>query len=324
MNNNDNLISKYEKAELIETQKFKAPPGYDCFYFQCKDSNKLRVTIWNKGSLKGSIMLQSGRTEFTEKYFEVVSEFINRGYCVAMMDWRGQGKSSRVSKNPNVGHVNSFRDYDNDLNEVLSEIYTLQCPKPWVGMGHSMGGCLIASNAANNDYFESIILCSPMLSIRMPFVMKIFVLIFGILSKLGFQQIEIRKPDYSIKSGWGLEDFNENSLTSDIKRYKRSHDLVQQDYQLGVGGLTIGWIFEGLKRTLMIKYGDWMGRIKKPTLLVNATRDGLVDYKENVLLSKTMQDLSRIDLPCKHEALMETDKIRKEVWEAIDQFLQIS
>ena len=32
--------------------------------------------------------ISSIQTEFIEKYYEVISEFIDRGYAVAMMDWR--------------------------------------------------------------------------------------------------------------------------------------------------------------------------------------------------------------------------------------------
>ena len=321
MNVNDSLLSKYEKAEVVETEDFKAPSGYESFYYKCKDLKKLRITIWNSESSKGTIMLQSGRTEFTEKYFEVVSEFIERGYCVAMMDWRGQGKSSRVSKNTFIGHINSFKHYDDDLNEVISEVYTPHCPKPWIGMGHSMGGCLIASNAANEDAFDSVILCAPMLSMNIPFAMKALIVVFGMASKLGFQQAEMRKPDYTIESGWSLIDFNENGLTSDLNRYLRTHNLVIRDKQVNVGGVTIGWIFAAYLRTLAIKYANWMGRITKPTLLINATKDVLVNSRENVTLCKKTKHLTQIDLPCMHEALMETDDIRDEAWKAIDLFL---
>ena len=37
MNVNDSLLSKYEKAELVETEDFKAPSGYESFYYKCKD-----------------------------------------------------------------------------------------------------------------------------------------------------------------------------------------------------------------------------------------------------------------------------------------------
>ena len=77
---------------------------------------------------KGTIILQSGRTEFIEKYYEVVSEFIERGYAVAMMDWRGQGLSSRIAKNTKIGHVDRFETYDNDFIKVMNELFITKRP----------------------------------------------------------------------------------------------------------------------------------------------------------------------------------------------------
>ena len=68
------------------------------FFIKPVDGVNLRIAIWNETSSKGTILLQSGRTEFIEKYYEVIQEFINRGFCVALMDWRGQGLSDRVAK----------------------------------------------------------------------------------------------------------------------------------------------------------------------------------------------------------------------------------
>src|SRR5260221_10899037 len=37
----------------------------------------------------------TGRAEQIEKYFETVRDLRDRGFAVAMIDWRGQGHSSR-------------------------------------------------------------------------------------------------------------------------------------------------------------------------------------------------------------------------------------
>ena len=59
----------FQKAELIELDDFKAPKGYEIFYYPVFDGVKIRVCIWNKQSNLGTIILQSGRTEFIEKYY---------------------------------------------------------------------------------------------------------------------------------------------------------------------------------------------------------------------------------------------------------------
>ena len=133
-----------ESAPLYTLDQYTCPKG-EAFYFSLDESNKLRVAFWNLQSTKGTIILQSGRTEFIEKYYEVISEFIDRGYAVAMMDWRGQGLSSRKSRNKRIGHIDNFDTYDEDFIKVMNECFHGKCPEPFIGFGHSMGGCLLTS-----------------------------------------------------------------------------------------------------------------------------------------------------------------------------------
>ena len=126
-------------AALFELENSSCPGG-KAYYFELEKEKKLRIALWNLDSKKGTIFLQSGRTEFIEKYYEVISEFIDRGYAVAMMDWRGQGLSSRVARNKKIGHIDNFKTYDQDFSKVMNEYFKHHCPKPFIGFGHSMGG----------------------------------------------------------------------------------------------------------------------------------------------------------------------------------------
>ena len=59
----------------------------------------MRYARW-RSALKerhGTVCIFPGRSEFIEKYFEVVGELRRRGFAVAVLDWRGQGGSGRLS-----------------------------------------------------------------------------------------------------------------------------------------------------------------------------------------------------------------------------------
>ena len=105
------MKNKYPEAPLYETSNLSCSGG-NAYFFPLNKKDKLRIALWNLDSEKGTIILQSGRTEFIEKYYEVVTEFIERGFAVAMMDWRGQGLSSRKANNNKIGHIDSFETYD--------------------------------------------------------------------------------------------------------------------------------------------------------------------------------------------------------------------
>ena len=314
-------INKYEEAPLIELEDFKCPEGAKGFFIKGFDNKKLRVALWNIDSDKGTIVLQSGRTEFIEKYYEVIEGFILRGYCVAAMDWRGQGLSERTSKNVRLGHIDDFEEYDKDLIKTL-ELYETLCPKPWIGFGHSMGGCLMAGNFVENEKnFKALILCAPMLSIQSRLPLRIIVSALGSISSIGFKDFAIDKPNWDEEKGWLEEEFRDNFLTSDQYRFDRVYRLICKEHALGVKGLSLGWIYEAVKRTNKFKEENWGVDVERPILLLNATQDRLVSPSGNVQILNRFKNIQIENIDSKHEIFMESDSIRNQAWEKVDEFL---
>ena len=189
-------------APLYKINEVVQPIGR-AYYFPLENNEKLRVAFWNLDSSKGTIILQSGRTEFIEKYYEVVSEFIERGFAVAMMDWRGQGLSSRKASNKRIGHIDKFETYDQDLVKVVNECFKSNCPEPFVGFGHSMGGCLMTSYFISTESILSkCILCAPMVSVRANAVSRRIVSLLGIFENFGLGAFPMQKPAWDNGSGW--------------------------------------------------------------------------------------------------------------------------
>ena len=322
MDYKETIINNYETAPLIELEDYKCPEGGKGFFIKGFDGKKLRIAIWNIGSNNGTIILQSGRTEFIEKYYEVIDGFISRGYCVAAMDWRGQGLSDRTSKNLRLGHIDSFLEYDKDLMKTLN-LYQELCPKPWIGFGHSMGGCLMASNFVENDQnYEALILCAPMVSIQIKPVLEILVKAAGLIASLGFKELAFNKPNWDEEKGWLEEEFEGNFLTSDKYRFDRTYRLICKEHALGVKGLSVSWIYEALKRTSEFKNKDWGTKVEKPCLLLNATQDRLVSPIGNVKILRRFKKNYIENIESKHEVFMEADQIRNQAWEAVDKFLK--
>ena len=80
----DNSQSR-PKAPLVGINNFNCPSGGESFFYKTLDGVNLRIAIWNQSSSKGTVLLQSGRTEFIEKYYEVIQEFIQRGFCLSLI-----------------------------------------------------------------------------------------------------------------------------------------------------------------------------------------------------------------------------------------------
>ena len=311
------------EAPLLEIHNFSCPGG-TAYFFPVNEEDNLRIAFWNLESTKGTIILQSGRTEFIEKYYEVISEFIQRGYAVAMMDWRGQGLSSRISRNRRIGHIDKFETYDNDLIKVMNKYFISKCPKPHIGFGHSMGGCLLTSYfISSENLFDKCILCAPMLSVRANALSRRIVNTLGLLEIVGLGSFPMRRPSWDKENGWLEEPFEENALTTDKMRFNRTYELLSRYPELGIKGMTVGWLKHAIKRTNKFKILDWSQLIKKPLLLLDATDDKLVNSKSNkeLLGQSSLTTIASID--AQHEIMMENDEIRREAWKAIDSFLDL-
>ena len=310
-----------EHAPLIEIEGLKCPKG-EAHFFNLNGDNKLRVAFWNLSSSKGTIFLQSGRTEFIEKYYEVISEFIDRGYAVAMMDWRGQGLSSRVSKNIRIGHIDNFKTFDDDFIKIVEECFKTRCPSPFIGFGHSMGGCLLASYfISEKNLLEKCILCAPMVSVRANAMSRRIVKLLGLLDNIGYGSFPMQKPSWDSEDGWIEEPFEDNALTTDRERFERSFKFLKKCPELGVKGITVGWLKHALKRTNQFKKIQWNIAIKRPLLLLDATEDKLVNSHLNKELLGQSDLVEIKSLKSQHEIMMETDEIRDEAWKSIDNFL---
>ncbi|MBL4646128.1 MAG: alpha/beta hydrolase, partial [Rhizobiales bacterium] len=89
---------------------------------------------------KGTVCIIQGRTEYIEKYFEVIEDLRGRGFAVLAFDFRGQGGSDRLLRQAWRGHVDNFSDYVSDLERVTREVLLPECPAPFFALAHSTGG----------------------------------------------------------------------------------------------------------------------------------------------------------------------------------------
>ncbi len=154
--------------ELVSLAKNPVPSGGTVGSFRGYDGAELRYARWDATRMprRGTVCLLGGRAEFIEKYFEVIADLRRRGFAVATMDWRGQGGSQRMLSNPHKGHVPGFWEYDRDLIRFMKDIVLPDCPPPFIGLGHSMGGNILLRNATMPGlWFERIVLTAPMIAI---------------------------------------------------------------------------------------------------------------------------------------------------------------
>src|SRR5438445_13501933 len=87
--------------KLVSIPANPVPDGAVTGMLKTPDGVSIRFARWPPPpGRKGTVCIFNGRTEFIEKYFEVARELHARGFAVATLDWRGQGLSERLLREP--------------------------------------------------------------------------------------------------------------------------------------------------------------------------------------------------------------------------------
>src|SRR6202049_1295692 len=226
---------------LISIPANPVPEGAVTGVLKTPDGVALRFARWAPPrGRKGTLLVLPGRTEFIEKYFEVVGEARARGFAVAMIDLRGQGLSEGGLLEPRKGHVGSFAEYDVDLETFVREIVLPDCPPPLFALGHSMGAAvLIRSAQKGRRWFDRIVLCAPMIALAGRAGAR-----FAAVSARTLRLLGLRR---SYVPGGGSTPLASQPcagsvLSSDPGRPARTAAIVDAEPMLGLGSPTVAWV----------------------------------------------------------------------------------
>ncbi|MBO0764456.1 MAG: alpha/beta hydrolase [Hyphomicrobiaceae bacterium] len=313
--------------DLVTLAKNPVPSGARTGTFRSYDGVKLRFARWEgtREPARGTVCVFQGRSEFIEKYFEVVADLRRRGFTVATFDWRGQGGSERLLSNPRKGHVRSFGDYDQDLAAFMKEVVLPNCPPPFIALAHSMGGHILLRNAsAPQSWFSRIVLSAPMIAIsskELSYPPPMPRLYSEVLCAMGLGRMYA--PGGSDRA-LDEDPFEGNVLTSDRERYTRNCLVIETAPRLGLGSPTIRWVRSALRSIATVSAPSYAAQVKVPLLLFAAGMDQVVSTTAIEELGTRLKVGSHILIPqARHEILQETDEVRHDFWAAFDSYLGI-
>ena len=298
-----------EPAPLIDIPEDPVPPGAEPEWFVGAGGAKLRAALFTpKGRLRGSVVLSGGRTEPIEKYFETIGDFMERGFVVLAHDWRGQGLSARELPDRLKGHAKGYRSFLEDYRRLLNT-FEPRLPRPWIAVGHSMGGCLTLLAMANGEKrFAGAVLSAPMLGLRLG---RYNTLTAGALT--GLSMTFGRAGRYMLgQAGAPLDEvFEGNKLTHDPRRFERYRAQVRACPDLALGAPTWGWIDFALKATAVLARPERLRGVTVPVDIVCAGEDEIVDNPAQAAAARNLPQGRLITVPgAHHEILMETDDMR--------------
>jgi lysophospholipase len=298
-----------------------APPGTIVGGIRAADGVRLRTARWLPSlAARGTVAIFGGRGEFIEKYFEVVGELLSRGFAAVVMDWRGQGRSERLLRDPRKGHVDDFSHFGRDLVALVSAVLEPHCPHPWYGLGHSMGAAVLLSEAeAGSCPFERLVLTSPMIAVKGVDHHGVTLFVIWALDALGLGGAYA--PSASARSVWS-DPFAGNVLTSDPIRYARTAKLIESSPELRLGGPTVGWTHAAFRLFGRFEDPNFPRGTVTPILIVAAGGDRVTDTASTELFATRLRAGRIVVIDgAEHEIMIERDFIRAQFWSAFDQFV---
>lgn len=298
-----------ESAPLVDTPDDPVPPGAEADWYVGAGGAKLRAALFTPpGRARGSVVLSGGRTEPIEKYFETIRDFMDRGFVVLAHDWRGQGLSARELPDRLKGHAKGYKVFLEDFRRLLN-VYEDRLPRPWVAVGHSMGGCLtLLALASGEKRFASAVLSAPMLGLQFGK--------FSNVSAAALMRLNIllgRAGRYVLgQSGKPFDDaFEDNVLTHDPRRFARYRAQVRANNDLALGGPTWGWLEFAFRATALLANPERLRTVTIPVEILSAAEDRLVDNNAQAAAARNLPQGRLITVPgAYHEILMETDDMR--------------
>lgn len=259
---------------------------------------------------KGAIVLSTGRTEGAVKYQELIYDLFHNGYSVYIHDHRGQGLSGRMADDPEMGHVDDFQYYVDDMKAFVDRIVKKDHHDKLFLLAHSMGGTIgISYLEQHPDDFDAAVFSSPMLGLS-AYICPLARILSG------------RTPKYAPgQTGYTNDStsFEDNSVTGSEVRYHMKIAAYEAVPQAKVGGPSVQWLEQSCKH--MKKVFRNADAIRTPFILFTASNETVVNPKSYDTFMKKAEaaglDASMVLIEdARHELLMEKDPQRVRMLES--------
>ncbi len=291
-----------------------APEGAVPVWLRTRDGVRIRAAHWAPDRARATVLIFPGRTEYIEKYGEIVGDLGAQGLAALIVDWRGQGLSDRLLADPHSGHVERFSDYQLDVAALLAHARAADLPRPYLLLGHSMGGAIGLRALIDGLPAERAAFSSPMWGISLSAGLRPAAWALSWTARrVGLSHLYA--PGTSGSAYPHATPFEANLLTNDETQYARMARQTDGHPELALGGPSLGWLNEAMLECARL--AD-LPSPATPCVAVLGTDEKIVDGEA---VARRMADwrngrLLSID-GGRHETLMDTPARRQQALGAI-------
>lgn len=298
---------------------FKWPQAANTNYKATTDGIRVRTSFWAANDPVGTVFVFPGRADYIEKYGGLANFCLSNNLNVIAIDWRGQGLSERLLDDKNIGHIEDFKNYQNDVEVIINEAKDAGLVKPWIIFAHSMGGLIGLRTLHDNPVFKKVVFTSPMWGIQMPPILKSGAsIIMSLISLIG--KMETYAPTTSPETRILNEEYEFNKLTSDIRNFKLLRQQLIQHPDLQIGGPSSAWVSAALDE---IEFQIGKEPPITPALCFLGEKEEIIDNLAVREFCKNWDSCDLISIPdAKHDLLMEKKMILHSLFEKLEKFIK--
>ena len=298
---------------------FKWPQAANTNYKATTDGIRVRTSFWAANDPVGTVFVFPGRADYIEKYGGLANFCLSNNLNVIAIDWRGQGLSERLLDDKNIGHIEDFKNYQNDVEVIIKEAKDASLVKPWIIFAHSMGGLIGLRTLHDNPVFKKVVFTSPMWGIQMPPILKSGAsIIMSLISLIG--KMETYAPTTSPETRILNEEYEFNKLTSDIRNFKLLRQQLIQHPDLQIGGPSSAWVSAALDE---IEFQIGNEPPITPALCFLGEKEEIIDNLAVREFCKNWDSCDLISIPdAKHDLLMEKKVILHSLFKKLEKFIK--
>ncbi|MCX5633587.1 MAG: alpha/beta hydrolase [Phycisphaerae bacterium] len=251
--------------------------------------------IFKPVNYKATVVILHGYLNHCGLLSKLIRYLLEAGFAVAVFDLPGHGLSSGE---PTA--IDDFTQYSQSLNDFLN-IIRQKLNGPYHIIGHSTGAAVIMDYllGGGDDCFDRVIFVAPLVRSELWFLIK-----------LGYKAYQsFAKNIFRV--------FRNVSSDKDFLRFVKYKDPLQSKK------VSIKWI------NAMFKWDKKIANAKtsqRPTLVIQGTKDNIIDWRYNIRFILSKFKNSRIELieNARHELFNESAEIRETVFSQIKDYLKKS
>ncbi|MBM3382746.1 MAG: alpha/beta fold hydrolase [Betaproteobacteria bacterium] len=305
------LLGRESKLTQLHEKYFQPfYSGAEILDFEASRNVILSARCWRHQRSHSTLLIVGGRNESHAKYAEVAYDFFTRGFDVWIYDHRGQGFSQRELVDTQVGWVDSFQNYVNDLSIFHDRILAPHKKNSLFLLAHSMGAA-VSTLWMNQTRvrLNAVAFTAPMVDLLLkPYPRVVVNMMVAAGLRAGREKEYIPGGTAFEPSDYGFD------LTNSAARRDWNRSLFISYPQIRLGSPSYRWLHEALQVARKMRSSGFVGAMKTPLLVWQAGADQVVKPNAHRYLRYFGENCElAVERRSQHELLQEHDDIRARV-----------